>query len=51
MGNGEQSLDCWMKDLERRRTFAKPEHAMRGFFFKGLLASHHSGDLHALSIP
>ena len=39
MGNGEQSLDYWMKDLERRRTFAKPEHTMRGFFFKGLLES------------
>lgn len=37
MGTIEQPLDFWLQDLERRRTFAKPEHCMRGFFFKGLL--------------
>ncbi len=39
MGSGEQPLEFWLQDLERRRSFAKPEHTMRGFFFKGMLES------------
>jgi uncharacterized protein (TIGR02265 family) len=39
MGNGERTLEFWLQDLERRRTFAKPEHTLRGFFFKGMLES------------
>jgi uncharacterized protein (TIGR02265 family) len=34
-----QSLAYWLQDLERRRALARPEHSMRGFFFKGMLAS------------
>jgi uncharacterized protein (TIGR02265 family) len=37
MDGTEQPLEFWLQDLERRKTFAKPEHSMRGFFFKGLL--------------
>ncbi|HEX8820387.1 MAG TPA: TIGR02265 family protein [Archangium sp.] len=37
MVRGEQPLEFWLQDLERRRTFVKPEHTMRGFFFKGML--------------
>ncbi|AKJ01228.1 uncharacterized protein (TIGR02265 family) [Archangium gephyra] len=32
-----QPLEFWLQDLARRRTFAKPEHTIRGFFFKGIL--------------
>jgi len=39
MERGEQPLEFWLQDLERRRTFAKPEHTLRGFFFKGMLES------------
>ncbi len=37
MGSGEQSLEFLLEDLARRRTFVKPEHTIRGFFFKGVL--------------
>ncbi|HEX8438076.1 TIGR02265 family protein [Archangium sp.] len=37
MGSDEQSLEFWLQDLERRQALAKPEHIMRGFFFKGML--------------
>jgi uncharacterized protein (TIGR02265 family) len=39
MSGGEQASDDWMKELTRRRSFVKPEHTMRGFFFKGMLES------------
>jgi uncharacterized protein (TIGR02265 family) len=39
MESGERPLEYWIRELERRRTFATPEHTMRGFFFKGLLES------------
>jgi uncharacterized protein (TIGR02265 family) len=34
-----QTLEYWLGDLERRHALAKPEHSMRGFFFKGMLGS------------
>lgn len=37
MGSDEQPLEFWLQDLERRRAFVKPEHTMRGFFYKGML--------------
>ncbi|MCY1075216.1 TIGR02265 family protein [Archangium lansingense] len=37
MGSIEQPLEFWLQDLARRRTFVKPEHTIRGFFFNGIL--------------
>jgi len=37
MGSSEQPLEFWLEELARRRTFVKPEHTIRGFFFKGIL--------------
>ncbi len=39
MGSIEQPLEFWLQDLARRRTFVKPEHTIRGFFFKGILGN------------
>jgi uncharacterized protein (TIGR02265 family) len=39
MGSTEQPLEFWLEELARRRTFVKPEHTLRGFFFKGFLKS------------
>jgi uncharacterized protein (TIGR02265 family) len=33
----EQPLEFWLKELERRQGLVKPEHTLRGFFFKGVL--------------
>ncbi|WNG55461.1 DUF2378 family protein [Archangium gephyra] len=38
MGSTEQSMEFWLEDLARRRTYVKPEeHTIRGFFFNGVL--------------
>lgn len=37
MGSTGQSLEFWLEELARRRSFVKPEHTIRGFFFKGIL--------------
>ncbi|MFL5351112.1 TIGR02265 family protein [Archangium sp.] len=37
MAGIEQPLEFWLQDLERRNNLVKPEHTMRGFFFKGVL--------------
>ncbi|WP_083682218.1 TIGR02265 family protein [Archangium sp. Cb G35] len=38
MGSTEKSMEFWLEDLARRRTFVKPEeHTIRGFFFNGVL--------------
>ncbi|KFA92862.1 TIGR02265 family protein [Archangium violaceum] len=38
MGRTGQSVEFWLEDLARRRTFLKPEeHTIRGFFFNGVL--------------
>jgi len=39
MRSGDHPLEFWIQDLERRRSFARPEHTMRGFFYKGMLES------------
>jgi uncharacterized protein (TIGR02265 family) len=39
MGSTEQPLEFWLEELARYRTFVKPEHTIRGFFFKGFLES------------
>ncbi|HEX8438078.1 TIGR02265 family protein [Archangium sp.] len=39
MERSEQPLEFWLQDLERRRAFVKPEHTMRGFFYKGMLGN------------
>ncbi|WP_375771398.1 DUF2378 family protein [Archangium gephyra] len=36
-GRVERPMEFWLEDLARRRTFVKPEHTIRGFFFKGIL--------------
>ncbi len=37
MGSSQQPLDFWLQVLERRHAFVRPEHTMRGFFYKGML--------------
>lgn len=38
MERTEQSMEFWLEDLARRRTYVKPEeHTIRGFFFNGAL--------------
>jgi uncharacterized protein (TIGR02265 family) len=36
---GPRPLEYWLQDLERRRAFVKPEHSVRGMFFRGMLES------------
>jgi uncharacterized protein (TIGR02265 family) len=36
---GPKPLEFWLQDLERRRAFVKPEHTVRGMFFRGMLES------------
>ena len=36
---GTKPLEFWLEDLRRRGAFAKPEHTVRGMFFRGMLES------------
>ncbi len=46
--SGPQPLEYWLEDLERRRAFVKPEHTVRGMFFRSLLESFRALDDEAL---
>lgn len=36
---GPKPLEFWLQDLQWRTTFVKPEHTVRGMFFRGMLES------------